>query len=111
MREVRVEVTRKLRMVPAHLVCEEHRTHVYACPACSEANAAGGDVPAVLVRAPRPAEAFPRSLATPSLVAWAVEQKYALSLPLYRVELSLLNDKLRTPPNVTLINLQPRTAA
>lgn len=89
MREVRVEVTRKLRMVPAHLVCEEHRTHVYACPACSEANAAGGDVPAVLVRAPRPAEAFPRSLATPSLVAWAVEQKYALSLPLYRVELSL----------------------
>ena len=89
MREVRVEVARKLRMVPAHLVCEEHRTHVYACPACSEANAAGEDVPAVLVRAPRPAEAFPRSLATPSLVAWAIDQKYALSLPLYRIELSL----------------------
>lgn len=87
--EVRVEVTRKLRMVPAHLVCEEHRTHVYACPACCDANAAGEDVPAVLVRAPRPAEAFPRSLATPSLVAWAIEQKYALSLPLYRIEQGL----------------------
>jgi len=89
MREVRVEVTRKLRMVPAHLVCEEHRTHVYACPACCDANAAGEDVPAFIARAPRPAEAFPRSLATPSLVAWAIEQKYALSLPLYRIELSL----------------------
>jgi len=89
MREVRVEVTRKLRMVPAHLVCEEHRTHVYVCSSCSGANAAGGEAPAVLARAPRPAEAFPRSLATPSLVAWAIEQKYALSLPLHRIEQGL----------------------
>ena len=89
LREVRVEVTRKLRMVPAHLVCEEHRTHVYVCPACSGANAAGEDVPATLVRAPRPAEAFPRSLATPSLVAWAIEQKYCRAQPLYRIERGL----------------------
>ena len=27
------------------------------------------------------------------------------------VSVRLLNDKLRTPPNVTLINLPPRTAA
>lgn len=84
--EIGVEVTRKLRMVPAHLVVEEHRTHKYACPACCGDNAAGGEEGSVIVRAPRPAEAFPRSLATPSLVSWVIEQKYAMSLPLYRME-------------------------
>ena len=84
--EVGVEVTEKLRMVPAHLVVEVHRTHKYACPECCGANAAGDEVGSVIVRAPRGAEAFPKSLATPSLVAWVVEQKYAMSLPLYRLE-------------------------
>lgn len=84
--EVGVEVTEKLRMVPAHLVVEVHRTHKYACPQCCGANAAGEEVGSVIVRAPRPPEAFPRSLATPSLVAWVIEQKYAMSLPLYRLE-------------------------
>jgi hypothetical protein len=32
-------------------------------------------------------------------------------LPNGRITKRLLNDKLRTPPNVTLINLQPRTTA
>ena len=89
MREVRVEVTEKLRMIPAHLVVEVHRTHVYLCEACSAANAAGEEVAAVLERADRPAEAFPRSLATPSLVSWVIGQKYAMSLPLYRLESQL----------------------
>ena len=84
--EVGVEVTEKLRMVPAHLVVEVHRTHKYACPECCGANAAGDEVGSVIVRAPRGAEAFPKSLATPSLVAWVIEQKYAMSLPLYRLE-------------------------
>lgn len=86
MEEIGVEVTRKLRMVPAHLVVEEHRVRKYACPGCCGANAAGGEAGSVIVRAPRPAEAFPRSLATPSLVAWVIEQRYAMSLPLYRLE-------------------------
>ena len=89
LKEIKVEVTRKLRMVPARLVCEEHRTHVYACPACNAANAAGEETPAVLLRAPRPQEAFPKSVATPSLVAWAIEQKYVKALPLYRIERGL----------------------
>ncbi len=84
--EAGVEVTEKLRMVPAHLVVEVHRTHKYACPGCCGANAAGEEVGSVIVRAPRPPEAFPKSLATPSLVAWVIEQKYAMSLPLYRLE-------------------------
>lgn len=81
-----VEVTRKLRMVPAHLACEEHRVHSYVCPECSAANAAGAEAPAAIVRAPRPPEAFPRSLATPSLAAWIVDQKYVGAEPLYRIE-------------------------
>ena len=84
--ELRVEVTEKLRMVPAHLVVELHRTHIYICKPCSNENAEGKDVSSTIVRAPRPREAFPKSLATPSLVSWVLEQKYAMSLPLYRLE-------------------------
>ena len=87
--EINVEVTRKLRMVPAHLVCEEHRTHVYACRECNGANAAGEEVASVIVRAPRPEEAFPKSVATPSLVSWVIAQKYVYALPLYRIERGL----------------------
>lgn len=82
-----VEVTRKLRMVPAHLVVEEHRVRKYRCDACCGANAAGDEgTRAIIVRAPRPPEAFPRSLCTPSLAAWAIDQKYVGAEPLYRSE-------------------------
>ena len=89
LKEIKVEVTRKLRMVPAHLICEEHRTHVYACPVCNGANASGEETPSVIIRAPRPQEAFPKSVATPSLVSWVIAQKYVYALPLYRIERGL----------------------
>lgn len=84
--EIKVEVTRRLRIVPAHFVVEEHRRRVYRCPECCEANAAGEDVKAVIVRAKQPEPPIPGSFATPSLIAHVINGKYANAMPLYRME-------------------------
>lgn len=84
--EVGVEVTKRLRLVPAHFVVEEHRTHKYRCRPCCEANAEGGEAPSVLVRAHAPKNCLPGSIATPSLISYIVNAKYANSMPLYRIE-------------------------
>ena len=87
MSEMKVEVTEVVRLVPAHLVVEEHRRHVYRCRPCCDANAAGADVKARIVRAPMPAlTPIPGSFATASLVAGVINSKYAHSNPLYRIE-------------------------
>ena len=84
--EMKVEVTRRVRIVPAHLVVEEHRRHVYRCGECCGANARGEERKGVIVRAPQPEPPIPGSIATPSLLAWIVNGKYVMSLPLYRIE-------------------------
>ena len=86
MEEFNVEVTYSLRMVPAHLVAERHERAVYRCAECCSANAAGAETPAAIVRAPMPAAPIRGSFATPSLIAYVVNGKYANSLPLYRME-------------------------
>ena len=87
--EMSIEVTRRIRIVPAHLEVEEHRRRVYRCPSCCSANAAGRDRKSVIVRAPQPAPPVPGSFATPSLIAWLINGKYVNSLPLYRMEAEL----------------------
>ncbi len=84
--EFNVEVTYALRMVPARLVAERHERAVYRCPGCCAANAAGGESPAPIVRAAAPRMPIKGSFATPSLIAYVVNGKYANSLPLYRME-------------------------
>lgn len=86
MSEMGVEETRRLRLVPAHFVCEVHRRHVYRCGGCCAANAAGAEAPAVIVRADMPAGPVPGSIATASLVSWVIKAKYERSMPLYRIE-------------------------
>ena len=84
--DFKVEVTRTVKLVPAHLVVEEHRRHVYVCRECSKANAAGEEVPVAIVRAPMPKMPIPGSFASPSLLAQVLYGKYANALPLYRIE-------------------------
>lgn len=42
------------------------------------------------MRAPQPEPPIPGSFATPSLLAWIVNGKYVMSLPLYRIETDLV---------------------
>ena len=87
MSEMKVEVTEVIRLVPAHLVVEEHRRHVYKCKPCCSANAAGADVASQIVRAPMPAlTPIPGSFATASMLSYVINAKYANSMPYYRLE-------------------------
>ena len=87
--EMNIEVTRRVRLVPARLVVEEHHRHACRCRECCEANATGGETKAVIVRASRTEPPIPGSFATPSLIAWLINGKYVNSLPLYRMEKEL----------------------
>ena len=87
MSHMKVEVTEVIRLVPAHLVVEEHRRHVYRCRPCCDANAAGEEVASQIVRAPMPAlTPIPGSFATASMLSWVINAKYANSMPYYRLE-------------------------
>ena len=80
------EVTKKIRIVPAHLIVEEHHRFVYKCEKCCCDNAAGKEVAAQIVRADMPHDPIPGSFATPSLLSWIANGKYVRALPLYRME-------------------------
>ena len=87
MSEMKVEVTEVIRLVPAHLVVEEHRRHVYKCKPCCDDNAAGGESKSQIVRAPMPAlTPIPGSFATASMLSYVINAKYANSMPYYRLE-------------------------
>ncbi len=87
MSEMKVEVTEVIRLVPAHLVVEEHRRHVYKCGPCCKANAKGEEVASQIVRAPMPElSPIPRSFATASMLSYVLNAKYANSMPYYRLE-------------------------
>lgn len=70
------ETSEQLELIPAQVRVLRHVRPKYGCPKCKEG-----------VRiAPVPAQPIPRSLASPSLLAYVAVSKYADALPLYRLE-------------------------
>jgi transposase len=80
-RDVGADVRRELKLIPAKVVVVEHAAHAYAYRNC-EKN--GTSTPFVKTEAP--ATLIPGSLASASLVAHIVTQKYSSGMPLYRIE-------------------------
>ena len=89
MREIRVDVTRELKIIPARIEVVEHRYHVYVCEPCSKANAADAVTPVQFKRAPADPRPVERSIAHPTLIAYIIAQKYVNAMPLYRIETDL----------------------
>jgi len=83
MKDIGVDIRRELKYVPGYFSVEEHAAHAYACPDidCEKANDG-----VTIVKANAPAPLISGSLASPSLVAHIVNQKYSSGLPLYRIE-------------------------
>ena len=73
-KELPCKVYKRLSIIPQTFIVDEHHVHVYA--------AKNND--GTIVRAPRPADVFRNSIATPSLVAAIITGKYANHLPLDR---------------------------
>ena len=76
------EKSEQLEYIPASLKVIETLRPKYACRAC-EKNATSTPI----VIAPMPASPIPKSMATPSLLAHIIGNKYQLALPLYRQEI------------------------
>ena len=98
--EIGVSVRREVRAVPAQFIAEEHVTHAYKkcdCEDCDHAatDSAGTDevdtpeIRPAIIRAESPAPLISGSLASPSAVAYIVDQKYGNGMPLYRIERDL----------------------
>lgn len=82
--DMKVEVTKTLKLVPAHFEVEEHRRHVYTCRTCEKAQGEGDKIP--FVRADMPNLPIPGSFATPELIAGILNSKYTNAMPLARIE-------------------------
>jgi transposase len=79
------DIKRVVRFVPATFIVEEHHVHKYVCKSCSCANATDGETPAYIVKASAPVTPLPKSAASASLIAYVLQQKYEMALPLYRI--------------------------
>ena len=77
------EITRELHYVPAEISVNVHVQNIYGCRNC-ESNTDGSQP--VVVSAPRPERAFVGSIASPSVVAHIIDEKYVMGAPLYRQE-------------------------
>jgi transposase len=82
--DMKVEVTKALKLVPAHFEVEEHHRHVYTCRECEKNQGEGDKIP--FVRADMPNLPIPGSFATPELIAGIINSKYTNALPLARIE-------------------------
>ncbi len=81
MHQIGEEITSKLRYEPGHFVHEKHIRPVWGCRPCDR-----NETSTPIITAKMPEQAFPKSLASASLVAYIMMRKYVEGLPLYRQE-------------------------
>ena len=80
---IKQEVSRELKYIPPSLSVDVHVQHIYGCRHC-EAHG-DGETP-IVVAAPKPKRAFPGSIASPSVVASIIDEKFVMGVPYYRQE-------------------------
>lgn len=85
MHDIGVEIRRELIFVPGKYIVRKHIIHKYAC--CER----NGDH-TVIIEAEAPKPLIPRSMATPSAVAFISVQKYVYCVPIYRLEQGFQRD-------------------
>lgn len=79
--EMSTQVRREIEVIPAQVKLKEHVQYVYGCRHCER-----NELETPIVTAKMPAPVFPRSLASPSAMAYTMTQKYVESMPLHRQE-------------------------
>lgn len=77
------KVRSEMEYIPAKLVIKDYIQYVYKCTKCGKSDEYPDDV---ICSAPVPAPVLTHSIASPSIVAWIMYQKYMLSVPFYRQE-------------------------
>lgn len=81
MHEMSKEVRKELKVIPAQVKVVEHIRYVYACRPCEK-----HETTTPVITAPMPAPVLRGSFVSPSLMAFIMDRKYSLAIPLYRQE-------------------------
>ncbi len=84
--EMKTEVRKELKIIPAQVKVVHHIRQVYACRKCDQESIEG-----TIVTAPMPKPLMSGSMVSPSLLAFIMERKYNQHLPLYRQEKAFEN--------------------
>lgn len=79
--EMSTETRNELTVIPAEVKIVRHVRQVYACRRCERE-----EIRTPIVTTPMPKPVYPGSLASASIIAHVMSQKYADSQPLYRQE-------------------------
>lgn len=79
--EMSTETRNELTIIPAEVKIVRHVRQVYACRRCERE-----EIRTPIVTTPMPKPVYPGSLASASIIAHVMSQKYADSQPLYRQE-------------------------
>lgn len=83
MHDMGTEVRQELKVIPAEIKVVNHVRHKYACRHCEK-----HETSTPIKAAHSPAPVLPGSFASPSIIAYIMDQKYTWGLPLYRLEQS-----------------------
>jgi transposase len=75
------EIRQELKIIPAEVKVVKHVRHVYSCRQCEREAL---ETPIITASMPKPVA--PGSLASPSMLAYIMSQKYVDAMPLYRQE-------------------------
>lgn len=79
--EMSTETRQELKVIPAQVKVVKHVRYVYSCRHCERE-----EIQTPIVTAPMPHSVYPGSLASSSMLAHIMSQKYVEALPLYRQE-------------------------
>ena len=83
-------IREEIQIIPAQVKLVHYYQEVYACPKCKKE-----DDEFVTVEAETPTALMKHSPASPSTVAWVMYQKYAMAVPLYRMEQDWLQNGVK----------------
>lgn len=75
------EIRKEIVIVPAEAKIIEHVTYVYSCRNCDKNGTSG-----FIKKAEHPKALIPKSIVSSSMLAYIMNQKYTMALPLYRQE-------------------------
>jgi len=79
--EMSTQTRQELKIIPAQIKLVKHVQYIYACRQCEKEQ---DKTPIIKAQMPKPI--LSGSLASPSILAYIMDQKYINSMPLYRQE-------------------------
>lgn len=89
MHEMSTDTRREVKIIPAQVKVVEHVQYIYGCRHCEHS-----EIHTPIVKAQMPKPVIPKSLASPSALAYILDKKYVQGMPLYRLEQQFERQKI-----------------